>query len=512
MTPPGAFAASQPPLIAARNLDVNTLDPSRSNGDTANIFMYAVYEPLIRLSDDNATLLPLLAERWEVAEENTKFTFHLDPKALFDDGSPVEAKDVKWTWDRMINLQGAFAWLLDGVASIETPDSHTVVVTLKSPDGEFLSKIVAPPTGIINSDVATSHGAKSTKEEAATDSAEPWFLSHSAGSGPYALKSYSPNDELRLKRNAAYWGKPASIEEIVLKQVKDSVAQAQALQSGDVDIAMQIAADTAKTITSADVIIKTEPSYNFLYIALSPGAKSLAVPLSPRVRQALSLAIDYKGIIDITVGGAGKVLPSPIPDGFPGTKGLPEPSYDPVKAKALLAEEGFAEGFDIEASFPNENFFGVDVATMMQKVQQDLAKVNVRVQLKPVTFAVWLNIINGDGTPLTAGYYGPDYFGTDNYVNTFAMIPGTRWFKRSGASRVDGVMNAKERDLLLKAGASPASDRNSIYHEIAKEMVNDKIIIPLVSPDLVIAHSKKVQGLKYGVSPIVALQNLSFSQ
>ncbi|MDQ0138075.1 peptide/nickel transport system substrate-binding protein [Neorhizobium galegae] len=503
-----AMSADKPPLIIARNLDINTLDPSRGNGDTANIFMYAVYEPLIRLADDGS-LLPLLAKSWDVSQNNTKFTFHLDPKAVFADGTAVDAKDVKWTWDRLINLQGAFAWLLNGVASIETPDAKTVVVTLKAPDGEFLSKIVAPPTGIVNSTASAKHGAKASQAEATADTAEAWFLTESAGSGPYMLKSYSPNNELRFKRNPAYWGKAAAIDEIVIKQVKDSVAQAQALQSGTVEIAMQIAPDTAKTIRSPNVVITTAPSYNFLYMALSPGAKSATVPLTKNVRQAIAMAIDYEGMIDITVGGAGRMLSVAIPNGFPGTDGLPKPVYDLQKAKAMLAAEGLAKGFELEAAFPNENFFGVDVATMMQKVQQDLAKANIRVKLNPVTFAVWLDTVNGNGTPLTAGYYGPDYFGTDNYVNTFAMIPGTRWFKRSGAARVEGVTNSAEKALLAEAGAAAAGDRDAVYRKLAMEMIADKIIIPLVSPDLVIAHAKNVEGLKYGISPIMALQNLS---
>jgi len=508
----GAVSAQEKPLIIARNLAVNSLDPARTSCDTCNIFLYAVYETLVRLGDDNKTIIPALAQKWEVNGDNTEFTFHLNPKAVFADGSPVEAKDVKWSWDRLTNLQGGMAWLFETVKSIETPDAHTVVVKLTQPDSEFLGKVIAPYAGIVNSDVAIEHGAKAGKDDAATDSAEPWFLANSAGSGPYALESYSPNDELRFKRNAAYWDKPAAIEEIVIKQTKDSVAQAQVLQSGDVDIAMQIAPDTAKTINAPGVTVETVPSYNFIYMAISPGAKSNKVPMDTKVRQAIAYALDYQGIIDFTIGGAGKMVPVAIPNGFPGTDGLPMPVHDVEKAKALLKEAGLADGFDIESVFPNENYYGVDMSTLMQLVQQDLAKVNIRLQLKPVTFPVWLDTVKGDGTSLTASFYAPDYYGTDQYVKTFGMIPGTRWLKRSGAERVQGVLNMEEKALLDKAVASPTEARDKLYNEIALEMIKDRVIVPLVGPDTVLAYSSKVQGMKYSVTAVLPLQDLSIKK
>lgn len=511
LAPTGAGAEqAQKPLVIARNLALNSLDPGRTACDTCNMFMYAVYETLVRLGDDNRTITPALADTWQANADNTVFTFQLDPKAVFSDGSPVEAKDVKWSWERLANLQAGMAWLFDGVKAIEAPDAHTIVVTLSAPDSEFLGKVIAPYAGVVNSDVAMAQGAKATKEDAASDSAEPWFLAHSAGSGPYTLESYSPNDELRLKRNDKYWDTSAAIDEIIIKQTKDSVAQAQALESGDVDIAMQIAPDTASMIRSDDVAVESVPSYNFIYMALSPGAKANEVPLSLKVRQAIAYAIDYKGLIDFTVGGAGKLVPVAIPNGFPGTDGLPDPEYNVDMAKALLEEAGLADGFDLEAVFPNENYYGVDMSTLMQFIQQNLAKVNIRLQLKPATFPVWLDTVKTDHTPLTASFYAPDYYGTDQYVRTFGMMPGTRWLGRSGGDKVEGVLNPKEKELLDKAVASPPDLRDKLYNEIAKEMIKDRIIIPLVGPDAVLAYNKKVEGMKYSVVAVLPLQELKF--
>src|SRR3546814_8969222 len=103
---------------------------------------------------------------------------------------------------------------------------------------------------------------------------------------------------------------------------------------------MQVDPDTARAVRSPDVTIEGVPSYNFVYVALSPGAKDNKVKLTKTVREAFGYALDYQGVVDFTVGGEGKLQPAPIPNGFPGTKDLPAPKQDLAKAKALLAEAG----------------------------------------------------------------------------------------------------------------------------------------------------------------------------
>jgi peptide/nickel transport system substrate-binding protein len=357
--------------------------------------------------------------------------------------------------------------------------------------------------------VAAAGGATADAEAATKDTSEAWFLENSAGSGPYVLATYRPDDELRLKRNDAYWGTPPAIGEVVIKQTKDAVAQAQMLESGAADIAMQIDPDTAKTITSDAVVVTTAPSFNFVYVALSPGAKDNKVPLSPKIREAVGYALDYQGIIDFTLGGAGKFQPAPIPNGFPGTANLPAPVYDVDKAKALLAEAGVPDGFEIEARYPDVNSYGVDFNLMMQKVQQDLAKVNIKVNLQPLTFSVWREQINGDGIPLTAVFYAPDYYGSAQYVQYFAMMDGTAWARRAGAATDPSVVNPREAELLKQALASGGEAMEQAYYEIGLEMIKDRVIFPLVSPDLVLAHLKDVKGVRYSACCNLPLAEIS---
>lgn len=506
---PATVQADDQPLVIARAMDINSLDPARSWCDTCQIYDSNVYETLIGLGADNKSLAPRLATSWEANADQSQFTFHLDPKAVFSDGSPVEAKDVKWSWERLKNMKGGPAFMMDGVTGIEAKDANTVVVTMAAPNSEFLGILTAPYTGVVNSDVAAANGATADAEADKTDTSEPWFMANSAGSGPYVLANYKADDELRLKANPHYTRSKVGISEIVIKHTKDAVAQAQLLESGGADVAMQIDPDTAKTITSDTVSISTVPSYNFVYVAISPGAKGAPVKLSKEVREAIGYALDYNGIVEFAVGGQGKLQAAPIPNGFPGTDGLPEPVQDLAKAKELLEKAGLGDGFEIAAEFPNMNVYGVDLSLLMQKVQQDLAQVNIKVGLTPLEFSVWRDHIRGDGIPLTAVFYAPDYYGSAQYVQYFAMIQDSPWWKRAGGANDPAITNAKEADLLKQALAASEADKAAKFQGIAQEMIADRVIIPLVSPNVVLAHGKSIKGVRYSACCNLPLDEIS---
>ena len=282
--------AEERALVIARDMDVNALDPARAWCDTCQIYNTSVYEQLVTLDKDNK-VVPLLAESWEVNPGQTEFTFKLNPAAKFSDGSPVEAKDVKWSFERLKNIKGNGSFIADPIASIDTPDAQTVILKLSAPNSEFLNQASAGFLAVINSDVAAANGALSDATAVDKDTSENWFLANSAGSGPFVLASYEPNAELRLKRNENYWGKAAAVPEVVFRQVKDAVAQAQMLQSGGADIAMQVDPETAKSLEGSSAKVERVPSFNFVYVALSPGAKANTVKLTPEVREAISIAI-----------------------------------------------------------------------------------------------------------------------------------------------------------------------------------------------------------------------------
>lgn len=507
MVAPPALAQDGDTLVIARSMDVNSLDPSRAFCDTCQFYLTAVYETLVTLGPDNETLVPNLADSWEVNDDFTEFTFNL-ADATFADGSPVEASDVIWTFNRLKNLKASPSFLMEGLTGAEAVDDRTVKFTVDAPNSEFLNKVSAPYTGIINAEVAEANGAVADETAAEADEAESWFLSNSAGSGPFALANYAPESELRLARNESYHGAAPDFADIVVTQIQDAVSQAQALETGQVDIAMQIDADTAQSIRSPDVTTEVIPSYNFVYIGFIPGAKGMAEVLTPQVREALALAIDYDGMLDFTVGGNGEKQAAPIPNGFPGTSGLTPREQDVEKAKQMLADAGQSD-LKLVAGYPNDNIYGVDFNTMMQKVQQDFAAVGVELELKPLTWAVWRDELASGEWPVTAVYYAPDYYGSGQYVAYFGMIEGYPWVKRAGVGNDELVVNPVEEELYAKALASSAEEADAVYAELGQEMMKDAIIIPLVSPNLVLAYRNDVKGVRYSACCNLPLAEIS---
>jgi peptide/nickel transport system substrate-binding protein len=488
-------------LVIARDMDVTTLDVSRNYCDTCQIFNTAVYETLITVDPaDPNKILPRLATAWEANADNTVFTFTLDPTATFDDGSPVEAKDVKFSWERLANVKGSASYLMSGLASLETPDAGTVVATFAAPNSAFLPIAAASYLGIINSDVATAQGATATADADTTDKAETWFLGHSAGSGPYKLESYTQGESLILVRNDQYWGASKPVfPRVTISQVKDSSSQLQQLQAGDADIAMQISLDSLGQLEGdSNVTTKVVDSYNYVYIALSPGAEGAEKLQDVNVRKAIIEAIDYDGAIESLVAGKGKKQASPIPNGFVGSADLTLPSYNLDDAKKKLSDAGLADGFDLDATYPDVNVYGVDFNLMMQKIQQDLVKVNVNLKLTPVQFPEWIDRINAKGIPVTAVYFAPDHTDPSQYIQYFGEIPGSSWAVRGGGGAAGTPLdNPKESELLVTALASSGDARTQAYTDLGNQMIDDAIIVPIVNPQLVLATASDITGMHY---------------
>jgi peptide/nickel transport system substrate-binding protein len=492
-------AAAQAPstLVVARNMDINSLDPQRGFCDTCQIYFDAVYDTLVTIGPDNRTVVPRLAARWEANADYTRITFHLDPRARFASGRQVEAEDVAWSFRRLAATRASSSFLAGDIDRIETPDPRTVVVVLKAPNSEFVGMAAAPYMGVVDRQAAEAAGIRAAGEAVANDGGDRWFAENSAGSGPFILARYRPNDELRLRRNPAYWRDAPAFAEVVIRQGRDAAVQGQLLATGGADIAMQLDAETARALPQGRAEVQVLPSPNFIYLAIAPGAPAASGRLTPEVREAISLAIDDGAMLEFVLGGAGKRQPTPIPNGFPGTADLPPAPRDLARAQALMAQAGHAGGFDVDFTFPAINSYGADMSVVAQRLQQDLARIRIRLRLQPVTFAVWLQGVRAGSLPMTIGYYAPDYFGSAQYVKFFGMMPDTPWFNRAGGQAMPSIANAELPELFRRALAAPDAQREAAFGAVARSMASDRIIVPLLSPDLVLAHRPGLQGVRY---------------
>lgn len=504
----GSAPATRDDLIIGRAMDSTTLDPSRSLCDTCQIYLSAVYETVVKANSADGPLEPLLAESWTANADSTQFTFKLRPEAVFADGSPVEAKDVKWSWERMQNIKGSPSYFMDGITRIDAPDPHTVVVTSAKPHSAFLNVTSASYMGIINSDIAIENGATADADAATTDKAEQWFLSHSAGSGQYELQSYSEGSELAIKRNDNYWGEKAAFPLVTIKEVADSSAQLQQLQQGDIDLAMQLSFDAIDQIESdPNIVSQVVPTYNYVYVALSPGVAGGEALKDPRVRQAIRMGIDYDAAINASVAGKGDRQATAIPNGFQGAADLSLPEYDPEAAKKLLAEAGHGAGLTFEAVYPNFTTYGVSFNTMFQSVQQSLRTIGVDLTLTPMEYNAWTDRVNATGLPVTALYFAPDHPDTVQYAQYFGLIEGSTWLKRSRMP-----ISPAETQLVAQALTQSGAERTQTYTKVGQAMWDDAIILPIVNPQMILANSTDLTGNNYHITRNLDLSAMKYAQ
>ncbi|MEI6199468.1 MAG: ABC transporter substrate-binding protein [Actinomycetota bacterium] len=495
-------------LIIARAMDTTTLDPERMWCDTCMIILKATYEQMINVDPaDVSHLLPGLAEKWEVNDTSTEFTFHLNPKATFADGTPVTSADVKWSWERIANIKAGASFMPTGLESVETPDPLTAIAKFKAPNAPFLSiSAAAMGMSIVNSKLATAQALAKSGPGADLDKAAAWFdKGNSAGSGMYTITDYKANESVTLTRNEKYWGTKAKYPSITIKNVADASTQLQMLQQGDVDIAMNIAFDSL-TQLQGDSNIVAEPldSFNFIYLNLAPwaaGGKDLA---DVKVRQAIRLAIDYDALLQNTLAGHGRLQATDIPNGLPGTEGLTLPAQDIAKAKELMASAGKSAGFTIDAQFADANIYNVQMTTMYQQIQQDLKKINITLNLIPIAAAKYADVYLAKKIALGNVYFAPDYMDAAEYITYFARVPGSNrgGWAPTGVTTADD--DTTQTATLAKALAiADGTKRGVLYKEIGQAMINDAYSIPLLNPQVLFAHRKDIGGI--GLSPCCTL-------
>jgi peptide/nickel transport system substrate-binding protein len=499
----GNGGSSSHTLVIARNMDLIDTDPSTAICDTCQIVFAATYQTLVTLSNDNHTLIPEVATSWSANADHTVWTFKLNPKAKFSDGSPITAADVSFSLLRLKNLAGSASYLVSFMKGVTTPDPHTVVVTLTRADWEFPNQMSATYTSVINAKVVKANGGSDAANAPKVDHADHWFQSHSAGSGPYVLQSFTSGQQVTLAANPHYWGPKPYFTRIVMKQTTTAASQAQLLQSGEANIAMQLNPVTATSLEGQQgITIKTIPSFNVLWIGMSSEVKNKYVqgPMTLQVRKAILDAINYKQLESVLMKGDSKLQGSPIPNGFPGSAGLPLPTTNIPEAKKLLAQAGYAHGYKLTLSYPEINAYGVDLGELAQLLQTQLKAVNIELTLNPATFAVNTTAWGGHKLPFELLYWAPDYYGSGvQFVGFFGLVEGGTMGALSSATAtsppVVDPIEEKYYEKALAAGSQSQADH--FFNLAGTQMQANPVAMPLFSPDIVMGYQTGIKGIGY---------------
>ena len=413
--PPPAATPTPAPLVLkiANTANITTWDPVASFS-TESEYIANVYEQLLRINPPGSAerFTPLLATSWESNAAGTEWTFHLREGVKFHDGTPMDSAAVKKSIEAAQDHAGAsFIWApLD---TVEAPDASTVVFKMKW----------ASPVDLIASSLYGAWIVSPKALDAAAADKNYWNNGADAGTGPYTIESYKPDQEIVFKKFADYWGgwQPNQYDTVLVSIVPEATTQQQMFEAGDVDLTTRIPQENyASFKTNPKYVYSEEPSF-YNYVGFFNTTKK---PLDDvKVRQALSYAIPYDDIIKIGAKGLGTQSRGPVPAGvWPWSKDVNQYTYDLEKAKALLKEAGHeGGGFSINLTYASENDTEAGFAPL---IKDSFSQIGVDVTLTPMEFTQQWALAKADPAKAQDMFlllYWPTYSdaGSDNLWSMF---------------------------------------------------------------------------------------------
>jgi peptide/nickel transport system substrate-binding protein len=380
---PLAAAAATPKdqLVIATNMSsMRGLDPNEINQLEAAEIVANLYERLIVLPADDITKpAPGVAESWSVSPDGKTFTFKIRSGIKFHSGNPLTAKDVEWSLRRLVKLGLApsvdlrqWGFTDKNVDDlIKASDDTTVVLqtpSLWNPN-LILYSLASFSTSILDSKFLAEH-------EKDGDMGREFLQANDAGSGPYALRNWRVNDLLIADANKDYWQGAPKMRRVVLRHMPESSGQRLQLEAGDVDVATRLSStDLAAVESGGKADIQKTPGFGFYYLALNQKDEVLS---NPKVREAFRYLIDYDGLANTVMKYYGIKQQTIIPAGLPGASEVNPYKLDIEKAKQLLAEAGYPNGF-------SKVYYATPVTPeyeVAQSLQANAAKAGIKLDLQ----------------------------------------------------------------------------------------------------------------------------------
>jgi len=380
---PSGQAASPPNVlvIGTQLSAVPSLDPAAINARTPSEVVSNLYDNLVMVKpDDLITIHPMLAESWTVSDDKRTITLKLRKGATFVSGNPVTAEDAAWTIQRVVKMGqvgstdiALFGFKKDNVEQlVKATDTETLVIQLPEPVATdlVLYALAGASLGIVDKKTALEH-------EQNGDLAANWLKSNGAGSGPYKLTQWRPNDILLCDARPDYWGGAPAMKRVVMRHIPESGNMRLQLEAGDLDIGQYMANSDIDALKAKGAAVDPTPGLGFYYIAMNQKDPDLA---KPKVREAFQHILDWKPLVSTTMNYNGYPWQSIIPKGMPGAPtGEPDGyQYDPELAKKLLAEAGYPNGLK-KVLFPS----GEALMKMAVALQASAKKAGVDFEIVP---------------------------------------------------------------------------------------------------------------------------------
>ena len=476
VAPPAA--AQKDTLVIGIQENVASLDPAKSWEVMGYGLLNQAYETLITFSGDNFTEpIPKLAESWDISADGLTWTFHLRPGVTFASGNPVNADAVIFSFSRVGKINAGPAYILTQLGITEETltklDDLTVRMQLNKPYalGMVFACLSQPIAMILDQQVVLAR-------EQNGDLGSAWLEEHFAGSGRFVLTAQKRGAFYAFEANERYWGGKPAFQKLDVKIVQEPAEQAMLLTQGELDVAWNLPPEQARALgDKADMRVFQSTTFQINTIGMN-----VAYPpfQKPEVREALRYAVDYDGIIEMILQGGAEKIQTCIVKGLPGYNPATPFAFDPAKAKQLLADAGYSDGFEVELKTFNYSPW-IDIA---MKIKADFARIGVQVKIVQLdTGQMWDAIISRD-TQMYLEYWVHDYPDPDGSarllvyaddVSENAAVKTLMWMltyaDNATAQLIDQAV--VEHDM---------EKRLNLYHQVTENMLHTGPYIFLCTP------------------------------
>jgi len=453
--------------------DWTTLDPAYLTLQQESAIAMNIFSGLVNFAPGTTEIVPDLAERWEISDDGLTYTFYLRDGLQFHHGfGPVTAHDVKYSFDRILDPEtgATLAANYAIIDSVDVIDDMTVAVMLERPYAPFLLLMVPyKATGIVPQAAVEQYGDD--------------FSLNPVGTGPFEWVSGDPRGTIVLRAFDDYHAGRSEIDRLEFVHIPENSVAYAAFEAGDLNMVKVRDADAlARFQADPNIEIATSVGTNLNYVILNPNQPPLD---DIRVRQALQHAVDIETILDTVLAGISVEATGPVPQSanfyHPDVARFP---YDPERARALLAEAGHPNGFDLVMY----TYIGGPAVPVSTVIQDMLRQVGVRVDLRPLEIAAWSQTVRTSEIPAT--YMRVTRSGDPHeYIFTMlhsASIPQNNY----------GRFADPELDALIDRGGIETDPevRAEIYREIQERVAELAVNMWLFSDINATAYRPEIEG------------------
>ncbi|MBR4879459.1 MAG: glutathione ABC transporter substrate-binding protein [Clostridia bacterium] len=457
-------------IVIGVSSDVVSPDPHDQNDTNSNRVIRMMFDSLV-YCDTDGTIKPALAESWE-AVSDTEYRFKLREGVKFHNGYDFTAEDVVFSLERQMESPKVKTFV-SAIESVTADDDYTVTVRTKQPFAPLLYNLSLTQSSIICSkhfDELTAAGKK--------------YAEMPVGTGAMVFDSWLPNDNFTVKAFDGYWGEKPEATKISVRVIPESSSRTIALETGEIDVVESVPAiDIPRVMDNSGLKTYRQTSTSVTYASFNTRKAPFD---NVKVRQALSCAVDKEAIIDVICEGYALQMNTIYPPAMPSyDENLNLYPYDIERAKKLLVEAGYPNGFEIEIATS-----GDERNRIAQLLQSDFAKIGVNVKISLLEWGAYLDYIGGtDHQMYIVGWSSgmePDGSTTPLFHSDSVGPTGNRsWYQNA------------DLDALIEQGKSTLDmdERIEIYKEIQRITMEDAVWIPLFAKETVIAMNKNLEGM-----------------